>query len=407
MKLLKTLLCTLLLSFQLNAQECNFYELEPIVMIDEAQSIEQIISSCPNLEQLVNVYQENLLFTAVRYSSWNALEAFERSGFSFLGLNFLSQNLLHLASDQHIADYLIARHVRLGQADRYGRTPLSMALEREDLELARFLLSHLNTASVRDLEWAADYYQKEALELLAQAIRPELVSGEGRFFRTFFFNDPDYRAIAHKLVQKGADLNQARSIRTQRPVLQVYVEEYVSGRHSDSEAIDFLLEHGANPNIYVTRRAQSLLAHLITKDDLVQNFSIIESMLQAGLNLRAIYSDRTILMEIAFMRADMTPYIRYFIEHDSHILNMQNSEGMTALHSAIRWQNMSLAHLLLELKVNTYLKNHDGLDALEYAEDRLRIAPDTRTRQALVNLIREIRRHRRLLKHSGRLVTSP
>lgn len=389
-----SILFALILSFQVNAIECDFYELESQVMIDDQQMIEKIVKSCSNLEELTNVYGENLLFTAVRYSSWNALDAFKKAGFSFHKVNSLSQNLLHYASDHQIAKYLIEHNVELAQTDRYSRTPLSMALEREDLSIASLMLNYLNTASISDLEWAADHYKEEVLEFLANNIPADRVEGKGHFFRSFFFSDPNYRAIAHTLVQKGADINLARSIRTRRPILEVYVEEFITGRHSQSEAIHFLLENGADPNLYVVRGAQSLLARIISRHGLTQSLPIIESMLKAGLNVKKLHRNQSILMEISRMRSDKSDYVDYLVKKDPQLLNIQNDEGMTALHTAIRWQNTELVRQLISLNANTLLRNHDSLDALEYAESRLRRVPDTRSRQALVSIIREIRGHR-------------
>lgn len=62
--------------------------------------------------------------------------------------------------------------------------------------------------------------------------------------------------------------------------------------------------------------------------------------------------------------------LRFFLKHDPGLINLQDSAGDSALHFTV-YQNASKnAETLIELGIDTEIRNHDGLTALEFAQQQ-------------------------------------
>lgn len=380
-------------------QACDFHDVEIMVMSDDLNALNTMSSNC-DLTATQNVADENLLFLAARYEAPRVMDQLLKLGVSPHQLNSDSQTPLFFARNLKQVQTLIRSGVELQQLDNWGRSAFSAQLESKRWDILELMLSKGAQIQVRDLQWAADYYHMDALEFLAQNSSDRLLRGTGKYFRTFFFYDKDYRDLAAQLVAKGADLNQARLISSRRSLIDSYVDDYVKNnrhyRKYGSKAIEWLVQNGADVNSYVPRAGKPVAQHLLSRKELSQNLKFLKLFVQHGLELDRVVQGKNILMSLASLSVHdqaEQDYVESMMKEVIALganLNVQNEQGRSALHWAIRWGNPAAARILIEAGIDLELENEFGQTALEYVRERLQRLSSPVSKRPLVKILKMI-----------------
>lgn len=367
-------------------------------MLDDAEGLNRNHQTCQGLSESTGVDGETHLFTAARFNSIESLQWLISQDSKINHRNDYGQTAIFFITSAEAGKILLSQGANITLKDRYGSSALSMSFENDRLDLAHFFLDSGAQISSYDLNTASNYYKWETLKFIASVASEKEIQGEGEFFRTFSFYDQMNRDLAAEFISKGADLNKARLISSQKSLLQSYVEDYVlhttQFQRFGTAAIEFLVKNGAHTNQNFARKGKSLIAYLLTKQDFETNNQLLDLFLSNGLKLDSVRAGKTLLMELAFY-SQRTENEKLYIEKIAKRLlqlnanpNIQGEGGLTALHHAIRWENISLAKVLIEGGIDLQLKDHRGLTAKAYALERLEQTPDHGQKLRLVNMIR-------------------
>jgi len=382
---------------------CDHSRLNTLVMLDDREGLKASNKDCRSLSSLKDpVTHRTLLHTAAEFSSLQSMRFLLALGASPNSLDFHKVSPLHLVRDAKVASALLQAGANPNLIDQWNRTPFRAVLEGENIELLDLLRAQGARIRAQDIEWASSYNKFAALNYLAERGTVQEIRGTGRYFRLFYFYDDNYQALARKFVAKGADLNQAKTVGSQKSLLEFYLDDYVGNEAGfvghGFKAIEFLLKHGANPN-GLSKLGRPLVLNMMEKADLINNTKLLDILLFYRLNLDAksdFDSGRTALMTLALRPGFDESASTYEKKMASILLakganpDVQDQQGFTALHWAIRWANAPMA-LLLVKHTDLALRTNDGLNAHDFAMQRLASQPSFSEKQALVAIIRALR----------------
>lgn len=390
----------LFVSATAGAADCDFSSLKTAAMTDHVSKVQILSASCGGPSNQVDPSGRTLLFTAVEFDAENVVAWLLAEKARADVADHQGITPLHLARTVTIAKALIRAGADVNAEDQWRRTPFQAMLEQGNTELldqARLAGARIRA---RDLEWASDYYKMEALEYMAERAHRGELAGTGKYFRFFFFHEDRYQTLAAKLIEKGADLNQARTISSQKGLLEFYLDEYVKDGagfvKNGLKALEFVAGHGADVNALTGPAGEPVAHAVLKKKDTRKNIEVLDILLKNGLDLNRANpaaGGQTLLMKLAIHIQATAEEERFVTDMGRFLLARgadpaaQSSEGRTALHWAVRWGNAPLVNLLAPVS-DLSIRDHEGRTALEYAYARLAEVPSIGEKRVLAGIIR-------------------
>ncbi|KAE8363246.1 ankyrin repeat-containing domain protein [Aspergillus caelatus] len=276
----------------------------------------------------------------------------------------------------------ILQHAHVDARDKKGRTALSHAVEKGQVEIIKVLLECGASVSARQWSvsgwaggrnpykesgatavwYAARYNQLEILKLL-------LERGANAQVRTTCGNTPlsaacqqGYTDIVKVLLSKGVGVN----TRNYHDVSYAPIHGAVSGDFI--EILQLLLDHGAfleTPTIQP--EGKNALHFSVT----CRRLNSLKILLERGADPNALMIERVTPLHLA-AAANWIPGIELLMEHNVFIDARDSLLHETPLHKAARNRHHKAIQKLCELGANQQAKNVDGQtyqEILEYALD--------------------------------------
>ena len=263
----------------------------------------------------------------------------------------------------NVVKFLITQCNAKQLAGHKGRTPLHIAIERKNYEIAKFLLE--NEANVN----AIANNKQSPLHLLA-------------FYRSNSGNHVNDQ-FAKLLINKGADIN-ALDNKNQTP-LKIAIEKenfylvqtligsgakingskynnaiFQAVESYSKNYLQVLIKHGADMNCISENTGKTLLNAAIVRHDLAK----IKILVKAGANVNT--KDINGLSPLHLSAQDGYKDITEFLLQNGASINITDSENCTPLHYAVTFERVDSVKFLVEkgadLSIKSRLKSQTPLD---------------------------------------------
>lgn len=123
-----------MLLFCINSFSCDYYDFEETLLIDDITQLRESAESCTDLHSLTNANHQNLLHLAAEYDSLESLDYLASTMGDVNTKDGNGQTPLHMVHSLEAAQILISHGARAMVNDRYGRSPLTTAMEKENFK---------------------------------------------------------------------------------------------------------------------------------------------------------------------------------------------------------------------------------------------------------------------------------
>ncbi len=250
--------------------------------------------------------------------------------------NALGETLLHVVCDPDMADFLYQQGAPLDLQDCTGKTPLQVALNNGNTELARFFLER---GAGTDALSFSQIWDNEALAQLARVkARPELL--------LLWAVKTDDVQQARELLEQGADAR----VRDRAGNGLLHLA-------SSAEMAQLLLESGAD--LHAQNNLGETPFALAMEE---ARLDVLEALLEAGLDVNAFDS----LGETPLFAAHDADVAALLIAHGADV-HACNSRGRTALMDAFKGEDV--LRVLIEAGASPAARDNEGNTALHFVSD--------------------------------------
>jgi ankyrin repeat protein len=237
---------------------------------------------------------------------------------------------LHFVRGVQAADWLIEHGAKVDATDTHGNTPLHHAVMQP--EIVTCLLAHGAPVNALDQDSWSSLYQACMLNQLA---------------------------TVERLLKAGADPNLGDS-----PLFGA-----IQGQNECVPILKLLIEKGANPKA-LDENGQTLLHQAAAGGTPEVAAYLVDTL---GLDVNQVDKKGACPLRSANYRPDMTAWL---LSRGARVQAV-DSQGETALHGAVIWGKPEVVKLLLKAGADRNGKNGDGKNALQLAQERLKLVQES------------------------------
>ncbi len=243
---------------------------------------------------------------------------------------------------------------KVDTANNDGATPLLVAVQSGAVETTRVLLAHKadpNRMGGTVVDNRFGQYSPVFLALPRPEILKLLLDAGGKPTELYFAIDQGQVDSVRLLLEHGADPNLPAGANGPLPLAQAI------NNPKSKAAIPLLLDKGADPNAKDANRGTPLY---MTTDPEIGRW-LVEH--KADVNVRETGAGRTPLMTLLYN----TNYTEFLIEAGAGI-DLQDTNGNTALHHAVYFARVDTVAVLLAHKANPNIQKDCGSTPLDLAK---------------------------------------
>lgn len=131
----------------------------------------------------------------------------------------------------------------------------------------------------------------------------------------------------------------------------------------EEKIVRFLLSKGANINAK-DQNGQTPLYRAVSAG----NTAVAKLLIKRGADLRLLYGEKKETLLFAAVRIGDLDVIRELVKARPQLLTEKNVDGETALFEAVRSAQSEAARLLIELGIDSEVRNKSGLQARQLAD---------------------------------------
>lgn len=333
---------------------------------------------------LQNNLQDTLLMQAIKSDSKEIFNLLLKAGADINIKNNRTKTAFYIALETSDRFEYVKTLLKSGidvnsPIDSFGRTPLMIAIERNDEDLINLLLRHKDididivdndgrSALVYTLNTNMSFTVKLKIVNLLLGKKPNLniqdIWGQSLLFTVI--NNRGYLPIIKSLLDYMADINVRDEFGV--PLLIRAVN------HKDIELVKLLLTYNRLDVNATDNNGETALMHAYKADYCPSNLSdqekkIIKLLLNRSPNLN-VQDNQGCTLLIKNFNSNLIDLI---LKQESIDVNIQDNQGQTALmHACILSDLKAIKKLLRHKDINIYIKDKSGKTAFDYLKSNLK-----------------------------------
>ncbi len=290
-----------------------------------------------------------------------------------------SQSFLHItlkAKKLKSAQWLISKKIKADTEDNNSKRPIEIAIDNQNYKIIQSMLQNCNININKKDQFERTLLQNSVILGDLKTIKILLeykadINSTDRKKRNVMYDALSYgnkEVINYLLTFKELELNHLDTDNN-----SIFQHKYIK---MNNEIGMMLIENGANPTI-INNNGSSFLYDCAIKG--MENYNILICAIEQGFDINAKIANKNsitigIVNELIKAkeelnrdrRHDLLPMLRKLSEKGLDISAFdENNE--TALFKAVRFKDMELIELLLELRINTNIQNKKKQTALAIA----------------------------------------
>uniref|UniRef100_A0A7S4GFF4 Probable pectate lyase C n=1 Tax=Eutreptiella gymnastica TaxID=73025 RepID=A0A7S4GFF4_9EUGL len=284
------------------------------------------------------------------------------------------------AEDEAMVKLLLNNKADPTIQDQIGWTPLHAAIHSHNMYLVRLLLEHGANVHIADNQGltaamiAIECDNNAGLSYLLKGASGQCIV-DAAYSRRTAVQDKiwvnAHTGFGHTHLGLATRLSKIKTMELLlecKADLQLGSEKeqetplHVAARYQCDDAMKWLLENGASPNVTSASGTTPLLLAIYRKSQ-----GAVSMLLGRGANLGTADPQGITALHAAAMMGDGK--ILQVLLDKAHKMNVQTAAGRTPLHYAIIFQNYECAQLLLQKSVDPYIEDKSGGMPINYAAD--------------------------------------